>query len=103
MGVEVQNVTNPDGYLIPRDEQSSGKWAGKFDILLGGMAPTAKRAKVMIFQAVYRNVRGVVAVNRDDTSIATTADASESGSVCSGPRSTRSIFSGMILRTWEVP
>jgi polar amino acid transport system substrate-binding protein len=76
MGVKAEFVKNPDGSVIAWEEQTSGKWGGKYDIVVGGMAPTAKRAEHLKFPAIYRYVLGVLAVNKDSTTIHTPADAS---------------------------
>ncbi|TIV11852.1 MAG: transporter substrate-binding domain-containing protein, partial [Mesorhizobium sp.] len=53
MGVKVEYVTNPDGSIITWDEQVSGNWQGKYDIVVGGMTPTKKRAEHIAFPATY--------------------------------------------------
>ncbi|AZO05165.1 MAG: transporter substrate-binding domain-containing protein [Mesorhizobium sp.] len=76
MGVKVEYVTNPDGSIITWDEQVSGNWQGKYDIVVGGMTPTKKRAEHIAFPATYHYGIGVLAVHRDNTTIRTPADAS---------------------------
>lgn len=77
MGAKVEYVTNPDGSIITWDEQVSGTWQGKYDIVVGGMTPTRKRAEHIAFPAIYHYGIGVLAVHRDNTTIRTPADASQ--------------------------
>lgn len=76
MGVKLEYVTNPDGSIVTWDEQTSGNWQGKYDIVLNSMAPTAKRAEHLEFPASYYYAINVLAVHRDNTKIKTPADAS---------------------------
>lgn len=76
MGAKVEYVINADGSVITWDEQTSGKWQGKYDIVVGGMSPTAKRAEHLLFPAIYRYGMAVLAVNRTNNEIKTPADAS---------------------------
>ncbi|MFN4140955.1 transporter substrate-binding domain-containing protein [Aestuariivirga sp.] len=76
MGVKIEYVTNPDGSIVTWDEQTSGNWQGKYDIVLNSMTPTAKRAEHLHFPAEYYYAIGVLAVHRDNNSIKAPADAS---------------------------
>ncbi|MDH6232180.1 polar amino acid transport system substrate-binding protein [Mesorhizobium soli] len=76
IGVKVDYVTNADGSIITWEEQTSGNWQGKYDIVINSMTPTAKRAEHVAFPVNYYYTIGVLAVHRDNTSIHTPADAS---------------------------
>ncbi|MBL0375300.1 transporter substrate-binding domain-containing protein [Rhizobium sp. KVB221] len=76
MGVKLEYVINPDGSVPTWEEQETGKWGGKYDIVVGSMTPTAKRAEHLAFPANYYDGIGVLAVHRDNTTIRTPADAS---------------------------
>lgn len=76
MGVKIEYVTNPDGSIITWEEQTSGNWQGKYDIVLNSMTPTAKRAEHVAFPTSYYYAIGVMAVHRDNTTIKTPSDAS---------------------------
>lgn len=76
MGVEAKYVRNPDGTVITWEEQTSGQWGGKYDIVVNSMTPTAKRAEHVEFPAAYYYGIGSLAVHRDNTAIRTPADAS---------------------------
>lgn len=76
MGVEAKYVRNPDGSVITWEEQTSGQWGGKYDIVVNSMTPTAKRAEHIDFPAAYYFGLYALAVHRDNTSIRIPADAS---------------------------
>jgi polar amino acid transport system substrate-binding protein len=76
MGVRLEYVYNPDGSIVTWEEQTSGKWQGKYDMVVGSMTPTAKRAEHLAFPANYYDGIGILAVHRDNTTIKTPADAS---------------------------
>jgi polar amino acid transport system substrate-binding protein len=76
MGVRLEYVYSPNGSIITWDEQTSGKWQGKYDIVVGSMTPTAKRAEHLAFPANYYDGIGILAIHRDNTTIKTPADAS---------------------------
>jgi len=76
MGVKVEHVTNDDGSNIAWKEQTSGDWKGKYDIVVGSMTPTKKRAEHLAFPANYYDGVGVLVVHRDNTTIHAPADAS---------------------------
>lgn len=59
LGVEVQFVT-PGWDVI-----AAGKWEGRWDIAMGQMTPTKKRAEVFSFPAVYIYGPSVAAVHKD--------------------------------------
>ncbi len=69
MGVEIQFVT-PSWDVI-----TAGNWAGRWDMSVGSMTPTKKRAEVLDFPAIYYFTPASVAVHKDNTSITTPADA----------------------------
>lgn len=75
MRVKAEYVTNPDGSIIKWEDQTAGNWQG-YDIVVGGMTPTKKRAEHIAFPAIYHYGIGVLAVHRDNTTIRTPADAS---------------------------
>ena len=77
IGVKLEYVNNPDGSIVTWEEQTSGKWGGKYDIVVGSMTPTKKRASHLAFPANYYDGIGVLAVHRDNTTIRTPADASD--------------------------
>ncbi|TIX34020.1 MAG: transporter substrate-binding domain-containing protein [Mesorhizobium sp.] len=76
IGAKVEYVKNSDGSVITWKEQTSGQWQGKYDIVVGGMSPTAERAEHLSFPAIYRYGMGVLAVNQSNSQIKTPADAS---------------------------
>lgn len=76
MGVEIKYVTNPDGSIVTWDEQTSGQWGGKYDIVVNSMTPTAKRAEHLVFPVAYYYGISVLATHRDNVLIKTPADAS---------------------------
>src|SRR5262245_38591522 len=76
MGVKVDFVVNSDGSLIPWKEQTSGDWKGQYDIVVGSMTPTKKRAEHLAFPANYYDGLGVLVVHRDNTNIHAPTDAS---------------------------
>nr|WP_234782303.1 transporter substrate-binding domain-containing protein [Sinorhizobium americanum] len=59
MGVEAQFVT-PGWDII-----TSGKWEGRWDLTMGQMTPTAPRAKLFDFAAVYIYGNTVAVVHKD--------------------------------------
>ncbi len=59
LGVEAEFVT-PSWDVI-----TAGKWAGRWDVSVGSMAPTKDRAKVLGFPAVYYYTPAVAAVHQD--------------------------------------
>ncbi|AUX78969.1 transporter substrate-binding domain-containing protein [Sinorhizobium fredii] len=59
MGVEAQFVT-PDWDIV-----ASGKWDGRWDLTMGQMTPTAPRAKLFDFSAVYIYGNTVAVVHKD--------------------------------------
>jgi polar amino acid transport system substrate-binding protein len=64
-------------YATPAwDEVVSGQWNDNWDIVIQSMTPTAKRAKVLDFPAVYYYGMASLAVHKDNTTILTPADAS---------------------------
>lgn len=76
LGVEGRFVRNQDGSVITWDEQTSGQWGGKYDIVVNSMTPTAKRAEHIEFPAAYYFGLGALAVHRDNTTIRKPSDAS---------------------------
>jgi len=61
MGVKVKFV-NPEWGVI-----TAGNWAGRWDASIGSMTPTADRAKVLAFPAVYYYTPAAVAVHKDSS------------------------------------
>ncbi len=59
MGVELE-ITTPAWDII-----TAGNWAGRWDMSVGSMTPTADRAKVLDFPAVYYYVPSAFAVHTD--------------------------------------
>jgi polar amino acid transport system substrate-binding protein len=76
IGVKIDYVVNPDSSIITWEEQTSGQWQGKYDIVVNSMTPTAKRAEHVAFPVSYYYGIGVLAVNRNNAEIKTPADAS---------------------------
>jgi polar amino acid transport system substrate-binding protein len=69
MGVKIEFVT-PGWDII-----TAGNWAGRWDISVGSMTPTPERARVLDFPAIYYYTPAALAVHKDNSSIATVADA----------------------------
>ena len=44
---------------------TAGRWAGRWDIVIGSVTPTAKRAEVLNFPAVYYYTPAAMAVHKD--------------------------------------
>jgi len=61
MGVELKIVT-PSWDII-----TAGNWGGRWDMSVGSMTPTAKRAEVLDFPAVYYYTPAAFAVHKDST------------------------------------
>jgi polar amino acid transport system substrate-binding protein len=76
MGLKVEYVVNADKSIITWEEQTSGDWKGRYDIVVNSMTPTAKRAEHLKFPTAYYFGLGVLAVHRDNMTIRTPADAS---------------------------
>lgn len=70
LGVEIEFVT-PSWDVI-----TAGNWAGRWDVSVGSMTPTAARREVLDFPAIYYYTPAALAVHQDNSSIATPADAS---------------------------
>jgi len=70
LGVDIEFVT-PGWEVI-----TSGKWNGRWDLSVGSMTPTAERAEVLDFPAVYYYTPASLAVHEDNAKIATPSDAS---------------------------
>jgi polar amino acid transport system substrate-binding protein len=70
LGVGVEFVT-PSWDVI-----TAGNWAGRWDISVGSMTPTAARREVLDFPAIYYYTPAALAVHQDNTSIETPAGAS---------------------------
>lgn len=68
LGVEIEFVT-PDWEVIV-----AGKWGGRWDLSIGSMTPTAQRAKVLDFPAVYYFTPASFVVHQDNTTIKSVAD-----------------------------
>ncbi|MCY4030554.1 MAG: transporter substrate-binding domain-containing protein [Hyphomicrobiales bacterium] len=61
MGIEIEFVT-PDWTVI-----TSGNWAGRWDISVGSMTPTAERAQVLEFPGIYYYTPASFAVHNDSS------------------------------------
>jgi len=61
MGAELKIVT-PSWDII-----TAGNWGGRWDMSVGSMTPTAKRAEVLDFPAVYYYTPAAFAVHKDST------------------------------------
>jgi polar amino acid transport system substrate-binding protein len=70
LGVEIEFVT-PSWDVI-----TAGKWAGRWDVSVGSMTPTAARREVLDFPAIYYYTPASLVVHADNDSIAAPADAS---------------------------
>jgi polar amino acid transport system substrate-binding protein len=68
LGVELEVVT-PGWDVI-----TAGNWAGRWDICIGSMTPTAARAEVVDFPTVYYYTPASVVVHEDNTSITSAED-----------------------------
>jgi polar amino acid transport system substrate-binding protein len=69
LGVGIEFVT-PSWDVI-----TAGNWAGRWDISVGSMTPTAARREVLDFPAIYYYTPAALAVHQD-SAVATPADAS---------------------------
>lgn len=70
LGIDIEFVT-PGWEAI-----TAGGWDGRFDVSIGSMIPTAARALVLDFPAIYYRMPAALAVHRDNATIAMPADAS---------------------------
>jgi polar amino acid transport system substrate-binding protein len=70
LGVEIEFVT-PGWDVI-----TAGNWAGRWDLSVGSMTPTAERRQVLDFPAIYYYTPASLAVHQDNTAIKQPADAS---------------------------
>ncbi len=70
LGVKIEFVT-PGWDVI-----TSGHWGGRWDISVGSMTPTKKRAEVLNFPAIYYYTPASLIVHKDNTTIKKPADAS---------------------------
>ncbi len=55
---------------------TAGDWGGRWDVSIGSMIPTAARAQVLDFPAIYYRMPAALAVHRDNRTITTPAAAS---------------------------
>ncbi len=62
LGVKIEFV-NPEWSII-----TAGNWVGRWDLSIGSMTPTADRAKVLDFPAVYYYTPAAAAVHKDSAS-----------------------------------
>lgn len=69
LGAKVEFVT-PNWDVL-----TAGNWGGAWDLSVGSMSPTADRAKVLQFPAIYYYSPTVLAVQRDNTTIQSPPDA----------------------------
>ena len=70
LGVEIEFVT-PSWDVI-----TAGNWAGRWDVSVGSMTPTAARREVLDFPAIYYYTPASLVVHADNESITEPADAS---------------------------
>jgi polar amino acid transport system substrate-binding protein len=70
LGVEIEFVT--PGW----DVLTAGNWAGRWDVSVGSMTPTAARREVLDFPAIYYYTPAALIVHQDNTDINEPADAS---------------------------
>jgi polar amino acid transport system substrate-binding protein len=70
LGVDIEFVT-PGWEAI-----TAGGWAGQWDVSIGSMIPTAARALVLDFPAIYYRMPAALAVHQDNRTITTPAAAS---------------------------
>ncbi|WP_299375565.1 transporter substrate-binding domain-containing protein [uncultured Kiloniella sp.] len=70
LGVEAEFVT-PGWDVI-----TAGHWSGRWDMSVGSMTPTKKRAEVLDFPAIYYFTPAALVVHEKNTSILSTKDAS---------------------------
>lgn len=70
MGVEIEFVT-PSWDVI-----TAGNWGGRWDVSVGSMTPTAARAEVLDFPAIYYFTPATLAVHNDNADITDVAAAS---------------------------
>lgn len=56
------------------EAQVAGNWAGRWDIAVGSMTPTAERARVLDFPAIYYYTPAAFAVHSDNTTAKSVAD-----------------------------
>jgi polar amino acid transport system substrate-binding protein len=70
LGVEIEFVT--PGW----DVLTAGNWAGRWDVSVGSMTPTAARREVLDFPAIYYFTPAALVVHEDNTDITEPADAS---------------------------
>lgn len=76
IGVRLEVLPNESSLKYTWAEQTSGKWNGAYDAVIGSMTPTAKRALNLDFPVVYYYAIGALATHRDDKTINVPADAS---------------------------
>jgi polar amino acid transport system substrate-binding protein len=70
LGVDIEFVT-PSWDVI-----TAGNWAGRWDVSVGSMTPTAARREVLDFPVVYYYTPAALAVHADNTTITEPAAAS---------------------------
>jgi len=70
LGVDIEFVT-PGWEVI-----TTGQWNGRWDVSVGSMTPTAARAEVLDFPAVYYYTPASLAVHADNATITAPAEAS---------------------------
>ncbi|HUF45148.1 MAG TPA: transporter substrate-binding domain-containing protein [Aestuariivirgaceae bacterium] len=58
------------------DVLTAGNWAGRWDVSVGSMTPTAARREVLDFPAIYYFTPAALVVHKDNTTITKPADAS---------------------------
>lgn len=76
IGVKLEVLPNPSSLTYTWAEQTSGKWNGAYDAVIGSMTPTAKRDLNLDFPVIYYYAIAALAAHRDDQTIEAPADAS---------------------------
>ncbi len=79
LGAELEIVTPAWEVIV------AGKWAGRWDVSIGSMTPTAARARVLDFPAIYYYTPASFAVHTDNATVASVADLNgKTIGVCGG-------------------
>lgn len=76
LGVKLEVLPNPASTNYTWAEQTSGKWNGAYDAVIGSMTPTAKRDENLDFPVIYYYAFASLATRNDNTEINVPSDAS---------------------------
>jgi polar amino acid transport system substrate-binding protein len=76
LGVKLEVLPNPSSKNYSWAEQTSGKWNGAYDAVIGSMTPTAKRAEHLEFPVIYYYAFASLATRDDNIEINVPTDAS---------------------------